>query len=297
MEVDEAIPPTQMLDTLGRSEPQVTNDESGYVWKVDDLKRLHRFLVLGSESPTFYIGERELEVENARAISNLLQAGRGVEVVNEILKYSLEGRTVKQNSIMLALAMCARHIDLSTKHRAYEVVPQVCRTPTHLFMFVNLCKRMSSPTTGWGRAHRKAMKKWYTSKEPMKLALDITKYQKREGWSHRDIARLMHLQPRGSGVRDELAVIMMYIARGWDEVMQHYFPAEGNRPLIDQGTNKVLEFLKAVEDVKKMTVENESDVVQLIHDYHLVREHIPTPCLNLVEVREHLVQFNRIGRN
>lgn len=108
---------------------------------------------------------------------NLLQAEKGVDVVNEILKYSLEGRTVKQNPIMLALAMCARHRDLLTKRRAYEVVPQVCRIPTHLFMFVDLCKTMSSPTTGWGRAHRKAMKKWYTSKEPMKLALDITKFR------------------------------------------------------------------------------------------------------------------------
>ena len=284
MEVDEAIPPTQMLDTEGRSQSQVINSAGGFVWKVDDMTRLRRFLVLGSESPTYYIEDKQLEQENARSILHLLQAGSGVEVVNEILKYSVEGRTVKQNAIMFALAICARHEDLETKRRAYEVVPQVCRIPTHLFMFVDLCKKRSPNSSGWGRAHRKAIRKWYTSKEPMKLAQEITKYQKREGWSHRDVARLMHLKPDGTDVCDELAVIMKYVVRGWEEVMQYYFPAEGSHPLIDQGTNKVLEFLKAVEDVKRMTPEDESDVVNLIREYRLVREHIPTPCLNQVEV-------------
>ena len=291
MEVDEAVPPTQMLDTDGRSQSQVKNSAGGFVWQVDDMTRLRRFLVLGSESPTYYIEDRQLAKENARAILNLLQAGRGVEVVNEILKYSVEGRTVKQNPIMLALAICARSGDLQTKRKAYEVVPQVCRIPTHLFMFVDLCKKITSNSSGWGRAHRKAIKKWYTTRKPIKLALDITKYQKREGWSHRDVARLMHLRPEGTDLYDGLAAIMKYIARGWEEVMQYYFPA-GNRPLVDEGTNEVLEFLKAVEEVKRMTPDDESEVVRLIREYHLVREHIPTPCLNQVEVGERFNVFS-----
>ncbi|XP_028395001.1 60 kDa SS-A/Ro ribonucleoprotein-like [Dendronephthya gigantea] len=284
----------------------VTSNVGGSVWQVDDMKRLHRFLVLGSESPTYYITDGELQKENARVVSNLMQAGRGVEVVNEIREYSVKGRTIKQNPIMFALALCARQGDLATKRRAYEVLPEVCRIPTHLFMFVGLCEKHSIPApgagpnataTGWGRAHRKAIKKWYITKckKPLALAMNVTKYQKREGWSHRDVARLMHLNPTGTDVTrlvgpeepenfsDGLSIIMKYIARGWSEVTETYANRVANQEIGPDARN-VFNFLKAVEDVKTMTAENESDIIDLILQFHLVREHIPTSCLSLIGV-------------
>ena len=274
-------------------ERQIVNSIGGFVRKVDDMKRLHRFLVLGCESPTYYIGERLLGIENATAITNLLKDGKGVQVVNDIRRYSIEGRTVKQNPIMLALALCARTSDLATKRRAYEVLPEVCRIPTHLFMFIGYCQTFSSlngeQTTGWGRAHRNAIKKWYISnskKDPMKLATNITKYQKREGWSHRDVARLMHLKPTGQDVCEELGVMMRYVARGWNKVVEVYCSQDTGEPHIINGesTNAVLQFLRAVENVKGMTAADELEVVQFICNHNLVREHIPTQCLNSVEV-------------
>jgi 60 kDa SS-A/Ro ribonucleoprotein len=281
MDVDESIPEPEETD-----ERMVANSVEGFVWRVDDMKRLHRFLILGSETPTYYIVRPTLARENARAILNLLQEGRGVDVVNEILKFSTQGRTVKQDPIMLGLAMCARLGDLPTKRRAYEVLPQVCRIPTHLFMFVGFCEMLSNPSTGWSRAHRNAMKNWYIKKasDPMKLAMDVTKYQKREGWSHRDVARLTHLNPVAESVPDGLFTIMMYIVRGWNELHQFYFPENGIPPDRSAMTNTVLEFLKAVEDVKVLTVSDESQIVDLILTHNLVREHIPTACLKLIEV-------------
>ena len=274
-------------------ERQMVNSIDGLVWKVDDMKRLHRFLVLGCESPTYYIEERQLGMENATAILNLLRDGKGVQVVNDIRQYSIEGRTVKQNPIMFALALCARRGDLTTKRRAYEVLPEVCRIPTHLFMFIDYCQTFSSlngqQTTGWGRAHRNAIKKWYISnskKDPMRLATNITKYQKRGGWSHRDVARLMHLKPDGQDVCEELRVMMKYVVQGWKEVREVYFRPGTDVPHMntEEGTNKVLQFLRVVENVKGMTAEHESEVVEFINNYNLVREHIPTQCLNSFEV-------------
>jgi 60 kDa SS-A/Ro ribonucleoprotein len=285
MDVDERIPEPEEND-----DRMVANNVEGFVWRVDDMKRLHRFLILGSESPTYYIGERTLGRENARAISNLLQGGRGFEVVNEIRKFSTQGRTVKQDPIMFALAMCARLGDLPTKSRAYKVLPQVCRIPTHLFMFIHFCEMLSinlgRSTTGWGRAHRNAMKKWYISKasDPMKLAMDVTKYQKREGWSHRDVARLTHLNPDAANVPDGLFAIMMYIARGWNEVHQFYFPENGPPPDRSATTDAVLQFLNAVEAVKQLTVADLPQVVYLIQRHNLVREHLPTQLLNSIQV-------------
>jgi 60 kDa SS-A/Ro ribonucleoprotein len=64
----------------------------------------------------------------------LIENGRGPEVVETIKTYSIEGRTSKQNTIMFALALCAKSDNLPTKQAAYGAVSEVCRIPTHLFM-------------------------------------------------------------------------------------------------------------------------------------------------------------------
>ena len=38
---------------------QVRNSGGGYSWEVDDWTRLDRFLILGAEGGTYYIGERD----------------------------------------------------------------------------------------------------------------------------------------------------------------------------------------------------------------------------------------------
>ena len=296
MDVDESIPePDESIPELDESIPEFLespeNDNRRPVL-VDGMKRLRRFLILGSETPTYCIARPRLVREDASAILNLLQEGRGVDVVNEILNFSTQGRTVKQFPIMFGLAICARKGDLLTKREAYKVLPQVCRIPTHLFMFVGYCEEFSTyegkSSSGWGRAHRNAMKKWYISKasdDPMKLAMDVTKYQKRKDWSHRDVARLTHLKPDAANVPDGLPTIMMYIARGWNEVNRYYFPENGIYPDRNEMTDEVLGFLKAVEDVKVLTGDDhQQQVANLILTHNLVREHIPAASLNSIEV-------------
>ena len=45
---------------------QIPNSAGGFAWAVDKWMRLDRFLVLGTEGGTFYIGERPLTRENAQ---------------------------------------------------------------------------------------------------------------------------------------------------------------------------------------------------------------------------------------
>ena len=47
---------------------QVPNSAGGYAWQVDDWTRFDRFLVLGAEGGTYYIGERDLIKENHGAL-------------------------------------------------------------------------------------------------------------------------------------------------------------------------------------------------------------------------------------
>src|SRR5688500_11025734 len=78
---DEPIPGTTLIpDSAG-----------GYAWAVDHWTRLDRFLVLGAEGGTFYVGERELTVENAKAVVECL-AEDGARVVQRAVEISEGGQ-------------------------------------------------------------------------------------------------------------------------------------------------------------------------------------------------------------
>ncbi|CAF3532552.1 unnamed protein product [Rotaria socialis] len=293
------IPQSQPLTS-----DQVQNNAGGFTWTVDDLQRLRRFLCLGSEGGTYYQGEKELGIENAAAMLRLIQDGRGVEVVDTIKTYSLEGRTSKQNTIMFALALCAKSTDLPTKQAAYNALPEICRIPTHLFMFIKYAHALGQ---NWGRAQRRAVSKWYTGQNPSKLAMAITKYQNREGYSHRDILRLAH-----PATKDPLLCFLFdYITHGYTKAVENLnkpkestkgdqsndTTMEANPEALEKPANladeneeneeiinkkfvtieQLKEFIEIVEKAKTST--DEQELIAAIRQHHLVREHLPTSVL------------------
>lgn len=243
---------------------QAPNRAGGFSWEVDDIQQLRRFIVLGTEGGTYHIGEKELGRENALSIIKLIRAGRGVEVVEEITRYSIEGRAAKQNPIIFALALCARDDDIATKKAAYDALNKVCRIPTHLFAFVQFCEALSTGS-GWGRSHRRAIQNWYLEKSSKALALAVTKYQQREGWSHRDLLRLSHVKSS----RPEIACVLKYVIKGYWECAEF--------ASLNEEVDNTLEFLHAVQMAKEC---DEQTLIQLIRQHNLVREHIPTQFLN-----------------
>lgn len=245
---------------------QVPNSAGGFTWAVDDMKRLRRFLCLGSEGGSYYIGEMELGKENATSILHLMDSGKGEKVVQEIVEFSVGGRAAKQDPIIFALALCARAGDEKTKKAAYEALNRVCRIPTHLFSFVEFCENLSTGT-GWGRAHRRAICKWYNSKSHKDLAMAVTKYKNRNGWTHRDLFRLCHIQPANAG----LACVCKYVVKGLDECREECMKV---------GEEEVFETLKFLEAVEAAKMADEYTVVKFISENGLVREHVPTNCLN-----------------
>lgn len=223
-------------------ETQLANSEGGYVWQVTDMNRLHRFLCFGSEGGTYYIQEQRLGLQNAEALLRLIEDGRGCEVIQEIKSFSQEGRNAKQEPTLFALAICSQCSDTSTKQAAFKAVPEVCRIPTHLFTFIQFKKDLkeSMHCGMWGRALRKAVADWYNEKGGMALALAVTKYKQRNGWSHKDLLRLSHLKPssegkckvllRGVGCTRAIASIH-WVSVSWVILSGLAFPSP--RPLID----------------------------------------------------------------
>ncbi|KAK2178552.1 hypothetical protein NP493_539g02020 [Ridgeia piscesae] len=275
------VPPTEPM-----SRGQVKNHDGGYVYKVDDLVRLARLFCLGTEAGTYYVGDEKMKLENAQCIIRLIESGRGDEVVKMAVEYSVEGRTAKQQGLLLAMAICARQsTDPDTKRLAYEHLHEVCRIPTHLFIFLTYCEALSNGT-GWGRAHRRAIANWYlrfqeSPQEARRLAMLVTKYKSRNGWSHQDVLRLSHPKPRHDGETNGVTAILKYVVKGFELAKD------------DLAASHLLDYIQAVEDVKAQRDPNAvhvSGLADIIREHRLVREHINTQLLQFPEVWEALLE-------
>ena len=222
---------------------EVEDNVVGHSSSMSDTSKLTRLLCLGSEGPIYYVDGEELNAENAECITRLIEAGRGPDVVRLVVDFSVNGRTAKQNGLVLAMAMCARQtVDATTKSMSYENLHLVCRTPTQLFTFIANCEALSSGH-GWSRAHRRAIANWYlrfgqTPEDAQRLAVLVTKYKSRNGWSHRDVIRLAHPKPNQEENDNGVAAILKYVQKGFDEAKEDLRASNEN----------TLKYLQAVED-------------------------------------------------
>ncbi len=166
---------------------QVTNSAGGYTFTIDPMARLRRFLTIGTEGGTYYVSAGELTKDNATVVMDLAKSD-GLATVAEIITISTAGRAPKNNQALFALAVCASVGDDKTRKAALAALPQVARTGTHLFQFAQYVEQFR----GWGRGLRAGVAAWYESMDVDALAYQVTKYQSREGWSHRDLLRLSH---------------------------------------------------------------------------------------------------------
>ena len=168
---------------------------------MSDMDRLRRFLCLGSEQGTYDIYEHDLRREDASVVMRLIEDGKGDEVINELIKIRERSIAAKQEPILFALAMCSKLPDenhVNVRNAANHAVCQICRIPTHLFQYVSYCEHLARKT-GWCRAQRAAVQRWYNERCPRELACYVTKYRSRSGWSHKDIITLAHVKPQQNG--------------------------------------------------------------------------------------------------
>lgn len=169
---------------------QSKNNAGGYSFTVTDKDRFRRFLTIGTEGGCYYVGEAKLTDDSVKFIDKYIQSA-GVKAIDEIVKVSDEGLAPKNDQAIFALAVAFRSNDDDVKQAAKAAVNKVCRTATHLFMFVGFLKNV----TGMGRAKTSAVANWYESKSDSNLAFQSVKYRQRNGFTHRDLLRIAH--PKG----------------------------------------------------------------------------------------------------
>lgn len=179
---------------------QVRNSAGGYTFTIDREAQLRRFLVLGADGGTYYASERQIARSNVNlvtALGNDPEFGRRlIEIILEVSEGGLAPRVEPQ---IFALAVAASSPNVRTRQLALAALPRVCRTATHLFIFLGFVKQFR----GWGRALKSAVADWYTDKPVAALTYQMVKYRSRESWTHRDALRLA--KPAGvTGPRKEL---------------------------------------------------------------------------------------------
>lgn len=173
------------VQTEQAREDQVRNNAGGYVFEVSDATRLERFLILGTDGGTYYVGEKKLTRDNVKFLIDLIKRDEDL-VRNTLVDISVNGRAYKNSPAIFALALL--FVDGKDKAATRSVFNNVVRTSTHLFEFAQYIENLG----GWGRAKRNAVAGWYQSKTVDQLAYQVTKYRSRNGWKHSDLLRLSH---------------------------------------------------------------------------------------------------------
>jgi len=245
---------------------QVANNAGGYAFQVSPWTRLNRFLILGSEGGTYYVGEKKLTVDNANNVIGCIKSD-GPRVVQTIVDVSTDGRAYKNDPAIFALALCCAHGDEATRKAAHAAITKVCRIGTHLFHFAQAIQDLHGK---WSRGLRNGVSKFYESRKADSLATQLVKYRQRDGWTHRDVMRLAHPSVVGQ------ANSMLRWA-----VDKEVAPSELAGTLIE-GFQQVQQLKDTAADIKK--------AVNLIKEHDLPREALPTELLNSVDVWEALLE-------
>jgi len=250
---------------------QVQNNEGGFVFELDDTARLDRFLVLGAEGGTYYATERELTRENARALARCLDEN-GELAVRRIVEISRSGRAPKNEPAIFALAMAAGHADPNTRKAALAALPEVCRTGTDLFHFARAVEGFRR----WGRGLRNAIGAWYDEKNPDALAYQAVKYQKRDGWSHKDLLRLSHPTPK----TEAHSALYRWITSGVEGLANENAKGGVIEPEQLPALVRAFEFAKHA---------NKQELLELVREHRLTHEMLPTEWKNDRDVWEALL--------
>ncbi len=251
---------------------QVQNSAGGFVFQVDELTRVRRFLVLGTDGGTFYTTQQKLTLDNAKFLVDMAKR-RGGDVVHEIVSVSDAGSAPKNDQALFALAIVSIFGDMHGRQRAYRALGKVARTGTHLAQFLEFRQQLS-PTKGWSAGLRKAVSAWYLERSPDSAAYQIVKYPNRNGRGHGDTLRQAH---PNTGTREPVGHNALFRWTVGKDVPETALP-------------------KIVRGVTRAKGSGSpAETARLVRGYGLTWEMVPTEHLNERVVWEALLEEDRVG--
>ncbi|MGE3341565.1 MAG: TROVE domain-containing protein [Candidatus Altimarinota bacterium] len=244
------------------------NNAGGFSFSLDKWGQFNRFLILGSEGGTYYVSEKKLTKDNALNVIACI-AEDGERAVKEIVRVSDEGLAPKNDPAIFALALAASAERVETRQLALAALPKVCRIPTHLYHFNEYCKGLR----GWGSSLKKANQRWFNDQDVDKLAYQLVKYQQRDGWSARDVLRKAHPKTNDAA-RNSL----------------YSWVVDGLLPFNADEFEKQDSLPKIVAAFESAKTASKGHLYDLVRQYNLSREMLPTEALNDALVWEALLE-------
>lgn len=239
----------------------VKNNAGGYVFQVSKWDFFTRFLILGTEGGTYYVQEKKMTIASAKNAIDCIKEDPK-KALELILDVSLKGRAVKQNPTIFALALLANETkgdDTDFNKELKAAVTKVCRTSTMLFMYLSYVKELR----GLGPSVRKSIARFYELLPVEQLDMNLVKYREREGFTHRDVMRLVHPKTKDAKRND----------------LFKWAVGKAEAPV---GTMAATyEQFKTLDHTKPADLKT---VIEKIEADRLPREILPTPFLNVPEV-------------
>lgn len=178
--VNREIPVSEPLNNR-----QVANNGGGYAFEVTPKVRLERFLILGTDSGTYYVNEMDLTKQNVDFLRKMIKEDEDL-VRNTAVEVSSSGRAYRNDAAIFVMALLLA--EGKKKPQTLMAIKAVVRTGMHVYQLAEFINSLG----GWGRAKRAAIAGWFLSKTPEQLAYQAVKYRQRNGWTMKDLMRLSH---------------------------------------------------------------------------------------------------------
>lgn len=283
------------INETPQSEPakenQIQNNAGGFVFQITKWDYLKRFLILGSEGGTYYVQEKKLTKDNMKNVISCIQED-GIRTVKIAVQISDAGRAPKNEPAILVLAACMNPewADLKTRSYAAEEMPKICRIGTHLYQWIEYIQEFR----GWGRLCKTAVQNWFISKTELDIEYQALKYQQRKGVSMRDVLRLGH--PSMSFETGK--AIFQYITHPEDTDGEMINIAPRPKKIKINGEwkdqtpreEKLVQLPNLIQATIKAKTSSIYELCNLIREFNLPRECIPTEALNSTEVWRALLE-------
>ncbi|XP_050523905.1 uncharacterized protein LOC126895752 [Daktulosphaira vitifoliae] len=245
--------------------------------------KLRRYFFLGNEHSIYvppqikqkiYRQENHNYLDGIKIIGNIVKKNKPEEInsiVPIILKVKRENILTNDQHLIFSLAICAKltlNINcVKMVQDAYDAVSIVCINGLQLLMFVHFCKIvgqilyeqgfLQNKSSGFSRGFRKAICAWYLKRDPLKTTELVIRHKKYEGWTHKDIMKLVHIHS-DDPCHQIYITHTLYGMQKVEEMFKSKLLAiqEENEKFAREQLTFIYNYLKQINNLKKMDVDN-----------------------------------------
>lgn len=158
--------------------------------------KLRQFLYTSNEGLSYIAGNPEnydyFNPEKLTSIKKIFNSEEPEKIVSIIKEVDKENVTPRRENLLYALAVSLTNTETESKtirHDLYVTVSQIINKDKELFLFV---KYLSKLKKNFSSGINKLISGYYLSKDPLKLAKEISRCNGIHGWTHKDLIKLSH---------------------------------------------------------------------------------------------------------